>query len=110
MSNTSDYYKWVTLEAKKINSDGCSHVLDIHKICCYEHDLGYYYGRDPADAYSEGWDKAAKIQRAEVDRRFRACNQAQDPLGKDSPMAWWRWLGVRIGGWKPWNEHRKLRP
>jgi hypothetical protein len=21
-----------------------------------------------------------------------------------------RWLGVRLGGWKAWNQHRKLRP
>lgn len=97
------YMEWIRREAKAINSDGCSHVLEIHKDCCYEHDLGYYYGRDPRQAYKlDDWSLAARISRKEVDARFEACN---GPL-----MGWYRWLGVRIGGWNIWRKHRKLRP
>lgn len=105
-----DYLKWVREEAKKINSDGCSGVPDFHKDCCLEHDLAYFWGRDPIEAYklSSGphedgvlWSLAGKITRSEADARFRKC---QGDL-----MGFWRWLGVRIGGRFAWNNHRKVR-
>lgn len=106
----STYTEWVTAEAKAINSDGCSKVTDIHKICCYEHDLAYHYGRDPREAFQLGWEKARKIDRGYADGVFRECNQTQSKLKDGSPMALWRWLGVRLGGWNAWRKHRKLRP
>jgi hypothetical protein len=102
----SEYYDWIKAEALKINSDGCSRVLDIHKVCCYEHDLAYFYGRDPQKAYVVGWGLAAKISRSDADEYFKHCNLLMGP----SALAWWRWMGVRLGGWNAWRKHRKERP
>lgn len=112
------YLDWITKEAKSIGSDGCTFIgkLDgqLHEVCCYEHDLGYHYAKDPRDAYNlyvagraHYWDEAKPIERVEVDHRFRICNESQSPLGKFSPIAWGRWLGVRAGGWRIWRAHRK---
>ena len=84
--------------------------------CCFEHDLGYFYGRDPREAYRLGrerldpWVDAPPITRGEVDRRFRVCLQNRSRAGRWSPMSAWRWLGVRIGGAKAWAAHLKVRP
>ena len=105
------YWTWVRAEASLIKSDGCSKVADIHKDCCYEHDLAYHYGRDPRASYAiKSWSLAAKISRSEADARFRKCNQELSSLGKASPLAGWRWLGLRVGGWLAWRNHRKVRP
>lgn len=114
------YWDWVRSEATLIDTDGCSGVSGFRLDCCLEHDLGYYYGRDPRDAYrhyieidgvpEDYWSQAAKIDRKTVDARFRKCNQVKSKCGRWSPMALWRWIGVRIGGKKSWDEYRLERP
>ena len=105
----SGYEEWVKYEASVIKSDGCSKVTDIHKFCCLEHDLAYYYGRNPKHAFVVGWDKAQKVTRGDADTAFRRCNQYFSEFKLYSPMALWRWVGVRVGGWNAWNKHRKVR-
>lgn len=104
------YCDFVREEAKKIGTDGCSGVIDLWIRCCWEHDLSYWHGRDPRDAYlrylqwdDNFWEVAAPITRAEADKRFRQCI----PF---TVAAWVRWAGVRVGGWKAWRAHRKARP
>jgi hypothetical protein len=104
------YEEWIKEEALKIKSDGCSKVPDFNKICCLEHDLAYHYGKDPKDAYHEGWEKAQKVKRGYPDAEFRRCNQEKSKLKIGSPLAAWRWVGVRLGGWNAWRKHRKERP
>lgn len=104
------YKEWVRAEAKKINSDGCSVVFEINNFCCYVHDLEYYYGRRAAHAFHVGWDNADKITRIDADLEFRKCNQEHSRFRISSPLAAWRWAGVRVLGWNAWRKHRKLRP
>lgn len=101
MDSTTLYREWVRAEAAKVKSDGCSHALEVARDCCLEHDLGYYYGRDPRSAIKVGWELAERVDRSFVDHRFRDCNPN---------ILRYRWWGVRIGGWNPWRKHRKLRP
>ena len=100
----SPYQRWVEAEAKKVNSDGCTVVSELFHICCLEHDLGYRHGRCPRSAFVVGWDRARTIDRAEVDRRFRDCIRAHSALGRFSPIAYVRWLGVRMFGWFAWKH------
>lgn len=95
------YREWVRGEAKKIGSDGCTCVAEFHPDCCFEHDLGYYYGRDPRSAFQVGWPLADPVDRSFVDHRFRDCNPE---------ILFYRWWGVRMGGWNSWRKHRKARP
>lgn len=102
----ANYRGWVRAQAFGIKSDGCSKVLDIDRDCCFEHDLGYYYGRDPREAYrahkagsEDPWSLAAKCSRSEIDCRFGRCTKVK-----------WRWAGVRLLGWNAWRKHRKARP
>ena len=88
---------WAKKVAKVIASDGCSGVPDFHLCCCIVHDLAYKFAVDP-------W--GAPLTRPEADAAFRACIQAHSTLGRFSPMSWWRWAGVRIGGQKAWDAHR----
>lgn len=110
MSSGARYWDWVRAEAAAIKSDGCSKVSEWHRECCLEHDLGYYYGRDPREAFRSDWASAPKIERGEVDRRFLDCMQERSPLRDGSPRAAVRWLGVRVGAWLAWRRHRKVRP
>lgn len=90
------YREWVAKEAAKIGSDGCTVVSDWDLPCCWEHDLGYHYKKDPRSAYVLGWSGAAQISRAEVDARFRDCMRSMS--GWYNPRPWIRWIGVRVGG------------
>jgi hypothetical protein len=108
--NRVTYWNFIRSEAELRGSDGCSAVTGVH----VEHDAGYYYGKDPRDAYFrfrggalDPWEMARPITRAEVDKRFRQCLMNRSTLGRWSPMAYWRWLGVRVGGAKAWDSHRQ---
>lgn len=104
---SDDYVQWLRAHAQVINSDGCTLVTQVYQDCCLEHDLSYYYGKDPRVAYASNWQSAPAMDRKEADRRFRNCVQAHSRLGKYSPVSWLRWSGVRLAGWHPWNKHRK---
>lgn len=108
------YLNFVRSEAALVDTDGCSGVSGVYVECCFEHDLGYFHAKDPRDAYLkfksgsvDYWADAKPITRAEVDRRFRKCHQARSVFGKWSPMALWRWLGVRLGAQGAWDRHRR---
>jgi len=118
MSKKLLYWDFVRVEAKHIGSDGCTLVSELFRDCCLEHDLSYYCGKDPRSAYRfyrnlcaghDYWYFADAIERSEADDRFKKCIQDRSKLGKWSPISWVRWLGVKVGGWKPWNTHRKER-
>lgn len=117
--NRSDleYWGWVKNEAAKIKADGCSRVTQARQECCFEHDLSYYYGRDPRDAYRlykekcvDCWAQARHISKFETEERFWDCNAQRSRVRWFSPMAGWRYLGVSLFAWKAWLNHRKLRP
>jgi hypothetical protein len=97
MAKNEAYWQWVREEAERVGSDGCTGVPDFHLDCCLEHDLAYRSGRDPRVAFRNGWDAAPDLERAIADERFKQCIQDESPLGKLSPMAAVRWLGVRLG-------------
>ena len=110
------YWDWIKEEARRIKSDGCSNVPDFHVDACWEHDLSYWYAKCPRSAYKhycDGvglyWSVADSLSRGEADAQFRRRHQERSVFGKGSPMALWRWAGVRLGGWKPWSNHRKVR-
>lgn len=89
-----DYRTLVRQKAKGLKSDGCSGVLDFHRDGCLEHDIAYRTGKDPL---------GEAISRAEADKRLRWYIQIHSRFGGASPMAWWRWAGVRLLGRKSWD-------
>lgn len=104
------YWNFCRSEAALLDTDGCSQVSGFHVECCFEHDIAYRYGKDPRDAYLhfksgslDYWKDAKPITRGETDRRFRKCHQARSKFGKYSPMALYRWVGVRLFGGKAWK-------
>lgn len=111
--DSASFYQWCADEAKKINSDGCTVVDEWNQPCCWEHDLGCHYGKDPRDAFrialtglpqTDGgieWYLAKKMSRREADKRFAACNfkRSQDLAG--FVRSGLRYLGVRIGSLWP---------
>ena len=111
------YWDWVTAEALAIKSDGCTKVVDFRRECCHLHDLAYYHGRDPKDAYkrylvdeSTYWQIANRINRKQADQCIKQCYHDKSLLNGISPLVWTRYIGVRAFGWWPWRNHRKLRP
>lgn len=75
--------------AKSIGSDGCTHALQVHQVCCWEHDWAYVTGTTP---------RGVATTKAEADARFRRCLQLRSPFRKYSPLSWWRWLAVKWFG------------
>lgn len=83
------YWERVAVAAGLLASDGCTGVTQAYQACCHEHDIAYRTGRTV---------EGAPVTRAEADAMFRRCMQARSVLGAASPMAWWRWAGVRLFG------------
>lgn len=81
--------------SKYIESDGCTGVPDFYKRCCIFHDFHYYTHLD--------FDLTS-ITKKEADKRLRQCIQSRSFLGAVSPMAWWRYWGVRVLGGGPWDK------
>lgn len=102
------YYAWCTAEAKKINSDGCTAVSEWHQQCCFEHDLGIHYKKDPRAAFAlaiqgipNPWDLAPELSRREDDKRFAECNFKFSKSWKDKLRTGVRYIGVRLGAFWP---------
>lgn len=91
-----DYWTRVRQRAVELGGDGCSGVPDFYKDCCDEHDIHY---RTHCDIDGN------PITRAEADSRIRQCIQAKSFAGVLSPMALWRWLGLRLLGGRAWNNN-----
>lgn len=108
------FYEWVREEARLINADGCSGGTNIDGICCLIHDVAFFHGCDPVDAYRwfvaghpEPWRKAQVTTYERANRDFRACCFRESKLGYLNPMAWWRYWGVRTKkGRAAWDSHR----
>lgn len=89
------YLEAVRQRAARLGSDGCSGVADCYVDACLEHDchyrLGYTLYGDP-------------LTRSQADALFRQRIQELSPLGVMSPMALWRWAGVRLFGGSSWRS------
>lgn len=110
------YWDWVREEARVIKSDGCSKVPDFYLQACLQHDLAYWYAKNPRSAYKhfvesvpDYWIKAAPIFQSEADAQFRQTIQKKSKLKKFSPMSWWRWAGLKLFGKKAWNSHSETQ-
>lgn len=86
---------WVRIRkwAARLDSDGCSGVLDFYLDACLEHDC-HYRTRHTLEGL--------RVSRRQSDMRFRRVIQARSPFGYFSPMSWERWLGLRVGGRPAW--------
>ena len=94
-STNSHYWDRVYAAGARLNTDGCSFVSEAFHQCCVEHDIGYRTGKNV---------NGKPMTRAEVDRRFRECMQMRSRFGALSPMAWWRWAGVRLFGRRAYKK------
>mgnify|MGYP001579824009 FL=1 len=108
------YWEFVREEAAKIGSDGCSVVSELFHDACLQHDLAYWYAKDPKSAYAEMllgiedcWVEADPITRKEADAQFKQAIRAKSAFGKWSFIALVRWAGVRLGGRWAWRKHRR---
>jgi hypothetical protein len=88
-SRASYYWVLVRRKAKELGSDGCTGVADFYLDACYEHDI-HWRTSHTLTGYP--------ISTRQANMRFRWVIQDRSPFGKLSPMSWWRWIGVTIGG------------
>lgn len=97
------YRQAVWTLGRRLGSDGCTGVADWYLIACYDHDIAYRTGLTL---------DGRPLTRAEADRRFRWAIQHESRLGRLAPMAWWRWIGVRLFGYFAWGgwSQRGERP
>lgn len=109
------YQDWLRAEALLIDSDGCSRVSGYQVECCWEHDVTFWHGTDPREAYvrwcvhgdrERAWREASAIEFEEANRRFRKCHFSRTVLKYASPVAWWRYYGVMKGARAAWDTHR----
>jgi len=83
------YWKKVRARAKELKSDGCTGVADIYLDACYEHDV---HCRTHKTIYH------LPLSSKEAATVFRERIHQMSWFNGLSPMAWWRWAGVRVLG------------
>lgn len=89
------YWEKVAFVSRALKTDGCSGpALEVYTRACYEHDIHYRTGQT---IYGR------TLTRADADAVFRERHQELSALGVWCPMAWWRWLGVRLFGGSSWR-------
>ena len=97
--STSDPYKLTKADITNIklyiDSDGCTGVPDFYKEECIKHDFYYRTHHN---------FKGMLISKEEADLLFMKGIQRKSKFGKLSPMAMWRYLGVRLFGRKAWED------
>ena len=76
-----------------VATDGCSGVPDFYLNCCIIHDFYYRTHRNL---------NATRITKGTADKRLRDCIMRGSVFRSLSPMAWWRYWGVRGFGKKAW--------
>lgn len=91
---TDPYWLRIRQWAADLESDGCTGVPDFFSDACKEHDCHYR---------THHWLDGTPISRPETDERFRRVIQSRSVFGVISPMAWWRWAGVRLFGRGAWS-------
>ena len=83
------YWALVRFMAARLDSDGCTGVPEFYQEACLEHDCHWRLGETL-------WGDT--ITTAEANTRFRRVIQSRSRLGRFSPLSWWRWVGVTLGG------------
>ena len=78
-----------------IDSDGCTGVPDFYKEECIKHDFYYRTHHNFAGKL---------ITKEEADKLFLVGIQSKSKFGKFSPMALWRYLGVKLFGKSAWAD------
>ena len=96
MERLDDPSFWEEVEwtAAVLKANGCSGVPEFYHQACLLHDCYYRLGVD--FTYQS-------ITRREADSRFNWAIRARSRFGRMSPMAWWRWVGVRLFGGSSWD-------
>lgn len=89
------YWTRVRNVAQSLDSDGCTGVPDFYADACAEHDVHY---RTHQTIFGE------PITRAEADAWLRRRIQQRSVFQCFSPMAIWRWVGVRLFGKRAWDH------
>jgi hypothetical protein len=107
------YWKLVkhkALKELKPPSDGCSGVPDWHVEACWEHDIHYRLGRRMVLIHrSKGgyqMEMGEPITRRWADQRFRSAIRSLSWMAWLTPMALWRFAGVRIAARDTWERYR----
>jgi hypothetical protein len=109
----ASWWHWVDQEAALIKTDGCSWALGFYRRHCKVHDVAYYHGVDPVDAFllwrlgrHDYWGEARRITQREADEHLRRGIRSDSPLGYLDPIAATRWAVLRAVGGRAWNKHR----
>lgn len=93
-----EFWAVVQDRAAELESDGCTGVSDIFGECCLLHDIYYRTHMD-----IEG----NPISRKQADYEFRQCIQERSRVGILSPVAWIRWMAVRLFGHFAWQQYKE---
>ena len=96
--STRDWHKLTEADYAEIGvfvaTDGCSGVPDFYLNCCIIHDWWYRTHRNL---------DGKPITKTQADKGLSECIQADSWLGRFSPMAHWRYWGVKKFGKKAWG-------
>jgi hypothetical protein len=91
---SEEYRTLMRARARALHADGCSGVPDFYLDACLEHDVHYRTHR---------WLSGLPLTRRQADACFRRRMQQTSLFGWFSPMALWRWGGVRLFGERAWE-------
>lgn len=99
-ANDPSYWAAIYAEAKKLNADGCTGVLDIFRWTCLEHDI-HFRTHKFLDGTPITFDEANYVFRV----RIKQTPLSWNPLTWIKyPVSWTRWAGVTALGKRAWNH------
>lgn len=98
--SSNDWKEFTEFDLKRIesfvDSDGCTGVPDFYHWGCVLHDWCYRTHIDFA---------GSDITKDQADLLLRDYIRSKSLFGRFSPMAWWRWRGVKYLAERPWERY-----
>ena len=89
MTEDKRYWEQIDDWADSLGADGCTGGTNAFVHCCRRHDAEYRTGTT-----LEG----QSVNKQEADKRFLDCMRNHSKLGYWSPMAYYRYLAVKVFG------------
>lgn len=110
-----DHWELVRGIARRLGADGCSGpASELYRAACLEHDVHYRTRQTVASVAAGNANRSGFVprpgsfeivSRRQADWLMLCSSMTRSPVRWLDPIAWFRFLVLRLCGWKAWRDN-----